>query len=270
MISDAAGRRVIVRGAGEMASGVIRRLHLAGFKVLALEKAEPACIRRTVCFAEAVHEKAIEIEGVVGVLIDSVERAESAIEEGQVAILVDPQTRCASEFGPDILVDARMLKDETDSSYGLAPMVIGLGPGFTAGQDCHAVVETNRGFNLGRVIYKGVAEANTGIPGRINSFGEKRVLRAPVNGRLEARAKIADLVTQGQVVALVDDRIITATIDGCLRGLIRSGSDVALGQKIGDIDPRGTKEFCFLVSEKANAIAGGVLEAKLRHTAGNE
>ncbi len=260
----AGGNRVIVRGAGEMASGVIRRLHLVGFRVLALEQAAPECIRRTVSFAETVYEKRVEIEGVVGVLIDSVEKVESAFEEGLVPIMIDPQASCAKQFHPNVLVDARMLKESTDSSFLLAPKVIGLGPGFTAGRDCHAVVESNRGFNLGRVIYRGAAEQNTGVPGTINSVSGQRVLRSPVDGKFEAHGVIAEMVTQGQKVGTVDSYVVTATIDGCLRGLIRSGTIVRTGQKIGDIDPRGIREYCFLISEKANAIAGGVLEAVLR------
>lgn len=267
------GKRVIVRGAGEMASGVIRRLHLAGFQVLALEQAKPECIRRTVCFAEAVYEKEkkqIEVEGVTAVLIDRLDEAETVISAGHVPILIDPSASSAELFQPDILVDARMLKEATDSSFALAPGVIGLGPGFTAGKDCWALVETNRGFDLGRVIYQGSAEPNTGVPGKIGTIGVERVLRSPEGGKFVAQAQITDLVTADQIIGHVNMQPITATIDGCLRGLIRSESEVTAGQKIGDIDPRGEIDFCFKISEKANAIAGGVLEAALLFSAGRE
>lgn len=261
MKSVTQGQRVIVRGAGEMASGVIRRLRLAGFYVLALEQPKPECIRRTVCFAEAVYEKEIKVEGVTSVLINSLGEAESIIKANRVPILIDPWASSAAIFRPDILIDARMLKEATDSSFGLAPCVIGLGPGFTAGKDCQAVIETNRGFNLGRVIYQGQAEPNTGLPGKIGSVGADRVLRSPGAGKFVALTKITDQVTAGQIIGHVGTQPIPATIDGCLRGLIRANSKVRAGQKIGDIDPRGKKDYCFKISEKANAIAGGVLEA---------
>lgn len=272
----AQGKRLIVRGAGEMATGVIRRLHLAGFQVLALEQANPECIRRTVCFAEAVYEKEkkekkeIEVEGVTAVLIDRLDQAQNVISTNKVPVLIDPLASSSKPFRPDILVDARMLKEATDSSFKLAPCVIGLGPGFTAGIDCWALVETNRGFDLGRVIYQGSAEPNTGLPGKIGSIGAERVLRSPSDGKFVAQAQITDLLAAGQIVGSVNDQPVIATIDGCLRGLIRSGSLVLKGQKVGDIDPRGEKEFCHMISDKANAIAGGVLEAALLFSAGRK
>lgn len=249
-----------------MATGCIRRLHLAGFIVLALEQDKPTCVRRTVSLAEVVYEKQITIDGIVGVLVQSPSQVEACLLRKEVPVLIDPKARSADQFSPDVVIDARLLKQNIDSSMKLAPFTIGLGPGFTVGDNCHLAIETKRGHNLGRVIEKGSAAIDTGLPGEIVGVSTERLLRAPCDGAVKGLARIGDLVRQGQEVAKVGSKPLVAAINGVLRGLIRDGSIVTEGMKIGDVDPRCERSFCFTISDKANAIAGGVLEAVLRLT----
>jgi xanthine dehydrogenase accessory factor len=178
-------------------------------------------------------------------------------------VLVDPRARCVAELAPAVLVDAIMAKANTGTTLADAPTVIGLGPGFTAGVDCHAVIETNRGHSLGRAIYEGSAEPDTGHPGSVGGKTRQRILRAPVTGTVEGLVAIGQTVTEGQVVARVQGHPIRASTDGVLRGLVRSGTRIPKGVKIGDVDPRADPAHCYLISDKALAIAGGVLEAIL-------
>jgi len=251
--------RIIVRGAGELASGTIRRLSLAGFQVIALEKANPECVRRNVCFAEAIFEGEKDVEGVAAVYIENKSRVDEILKTGKIPLLIDPDAGILSDEH-DVLIDARMMKRDIDTSIDTAEIVIGLGPGFTAGVNCHAVVETNRGNELGRVIYDGKAQADTGIPAVTGGYGAERVLRAPANGIFQAKANIGDQVEAGDEVGVVSDQSVRCKIGGILRGLIRGGIEVRHNQKIGDIDPSGIVENCYRVSDKANAVAGGVLE----------
>jgi xanthine dehydrogenase accessory factor len=255
--------RVVVRGAGEMASGVIRRLFITGHEVVALEQAAPCCIRRKVCFAEAIFEGQVAVEGVSAVLADSVEGAVAAAARGCIPVLVDPQAELLPVLRPLALVDARMLKTHVNRISDTVPIVIGLGPGFVASQNCDAVIETNRGFDLGRVIYEGSPRSYTGVPTPIEGISHERVLRSPADGELAARCAIGDLVTAGQIIADVGGVPVASQIQGVVRGLVRDGLRVSRDQKVGDIDPRGINEYCYRISEKANAVGGGVLEALL-------
>jgi xanthine dehydrogenase accessory factor len=253
--------RVVVRGAGELGSAVMRRLFLAGFQVVALEQPSPSCIRRFVCFAEAIHEGRITIEGVTAVRAESADKAIDIINGGGLPVLVDPRARNLPVFKAHYLVDARLLKAGIDTNIDMAPAVIGLGPGFAAGKNCAAAVETNRGIDLGRVIYDGACQDDTGLPAPVHGKAADRVLRSPDSGRLSIHRKIGDLVKAGDVVAQVGDKQVISLIDGVVRGLAREGLEVVEKQKIGDIDPRGITEYCFKISDKSNAVAGGVLEA---------
>jgi xanthine dehydrogenase accessory factor len=255
---------VVVKGAGDLASGAIHRLHRAGFSVLATELPQPLALRRTVAFAEAVYTGSITIEGLMGVKAESCEEARMALAlMGTVPVLVDPQGMLWPKLKPVALVDGTLAKHNLGTRLTDAPVVIALGPGFEAGVDTHAVIETNRGHNLGRVYLSGRAEDNTGVPGEIGGYAAERLLRAPADGPLEALRAIGDTVSVGEVVATVADMPVTAAISGVLRGLVHEGLEVSRGMKIGDIDPRARREHCFSISDKSRAIAGGALEALL-------
>lgn len=252
---------MVVRGAGETASGVIRRLSLAGFEVIALEQEQPDCIRRTVCFAEAVYEKEFSVDGVTAELTRINDNASTIRADGNVAILVDAEASLLPVLDPSIVIDGRMLKQDINSTLEMAPIVIGLGPGFVAGINCHAAIETNRGFDLGRAIYNGTPQTYTGVPAPVEGISKNRLLCSPADGKLRAYLKIGDKVEAGEKIAEVSGLPVESRIGGVLRGLARDGLMVKQSQKIGDIDPRGIREYCFRISDKANAIAGGVLEA---------
>lgn len=254
---------VIVKGAGDLATGVIYRLHRVGFPVIATEIAQPTVVRRTVAFAEAVYTGQATVEGITARCVTSPEEARELAAEGQVAVLVDPEARAVPLLRPTILVDAIMAKRNRGTRITDAPIVVALGPGFVAGGDAHAVIETNRGHNLGRVIFQGEAELNTGVPGNIGGYSAERLLRAPAAGRLRALHQIGDLVQARETVALVGDAPVVAPIAGVLRGLMREGSSVPQGMKLGDIDPRAQPEHCWTISDKSLAVGGGVLEAVL-------
>lgn len=252
--------KVLIKGAGEMATAVAHRLARCHFKVCMTETAWPMAVRRGVSFCEAIFEKKQEVEGVVAQLAESPQELEKIWALGQLPISVDPQCRVKDYIRPDCLVDAILAKVNIGTRIDDAPLVIGLGPGFTAGQDVHLVVETNRGHNLGKVIYQGQAEANTGIPGAIGGYTAERVLRVPAAGIFQGTKQIGDLVKAEETVGFVNGAQVKAGISGVLRGLIRDGTKVEPGLKLGDIDPRGQREYCFTISDKARAIAGGVLE----------
>ena len=254
---------VLIKGAGDLATGVAARLYRSGFPVVMTELPGPLMVRRTVSFGEAVYEDQVVVEGIRARRVDGVDDARSAMAEGVIAVLVDPETRCLAELAPAVLVDAVMAKTNTGTAINDAPLVIALGPGFTAGVDCHVVVETNRGHRLGRVIYRGSAEPDTGEPGLVGGKSKQRILRAPVDGTVEAIAAIGERVKEGQIVAMVSGRAVIAHTGGVLRGMVRPGAVVPAGLKIGDVDPRAEPSHCFLISDKALAIAGGVLEAIL-------
>jgi len=255
---------VLIRGGGEVASGVAHRLHRSHFKVCMTEISHPLAVRREVAFSEAVYEGEKEVEGVRAELIARPEEVESLWKKGDIPILVDPDGKKTRKFlKPDVVVDAIMAKWNLGTQVSDAPLVIGLGPGFTAGDNVHIVVETNRGHLLGKVILSGTAEPDTGIPGEIGGYTIDRVLRTMKKGIFHPQKSIGDRVNEGAVVAVADEFPVIAKISGIVRGLLREGVEVKKGMKVGDIDPRGKKQSCFTVSDKVRAIGGGVLEAIL-------
>ncbi len=252
---------VIVRGGGDLASGVVYRLVKCGFPVLVTELARPLAIRRAVAFAEAVFAGEIAVEDIRARRVESVDEARACWATDEVPVLVDEEGASLAVLHPPVVVDARMAKRNLGTTHDDAPLVIGLGPGFTAGTDCHAVIETNRGHYLGRVIWQGTAQADTGKPGEVRGHVSDRVLRAPAEGYVEPLAAIGDKLKAEQIVARVNGKSVRAPFDGVLRGLIHPSVPVFTGMKIGDVDPRGVRDHCFTVSEKSLAIGGGVLEA---------
>ena len=254
---------VLIKGAGDLASGVAHRLHRCGFPVIMTELPQPLMVRRKVSFGEAVYEGEIAVEGIVARRVADIAAARAALACGVIPVLVDPKAACRVALTPAVLVDAIVAKPNTGTTIIDAPLVIALGPGFTVGVDCHAVIETQRGHWLGRVIRQGAAQADSGEPGEIGGQRISRILRAPAGGIMEARATIGDLVTTGQLVATVDGLAVTAGCAGILRGLIRSGLPVAAGLKIGDVDPRAVPAHCNTISDKSLSVGGGVLEAIL-------
>ncbi|HHX50891.1 MAG TPA: EF2563 family selenium-dependent molybdenum hydroxylase system protein [Clostridia bacterium] len=257
---------IMIKGAGDLASGVALRCYRSGFPVVMTEIARPTVVRRTVAFAEAVYEKEVSIEGVRARLAHNSLEARELLAKRVIPVLIDPEAEeTRRELGPQVIVDAILAKKNLGTFRGQAPLVIGLGPGFIAGKDVDVVIETKRGHYLGRVIHQGQAIANTGIPGEIQGYGKERVLRAPVKGSFQALRRIGDPVEAGEAVACVGKEPVRTVIGGVLRGLLRDGLEVERGMKIGDVDPRARVEYCFSISEKALAIGGGVLEAILHH-----
>jgi xanthine dehydrogenase accessory factor len=232
---------------------------------MATELPQPIVLRRTVAFAEAVTQGQITVEGVTACRANSIEEIQAALANDLIAVVVDPDGIVLRQLQPQVLVEATLSKYNSGITINDAPIVIALGPGYEAGKDVHAVIETNRGHNLGRVYLEGCAEPDTGVPGTIGGYASERLLRAPCAGRLYGVRQIGDHVEAGETVAVVqsDDGTtpITATISGMLRGLVRDGLVVNPGMKIGDIDPRSVREHCFTISDKSRAVAGGVLEA---------
>jgi len=256
--------KVLVRGAGEMASGVGLSLNHAHFQVVFTEIETPLSIRRGVSFCEALYRDRMVVEDGEAVRAEDPDQVLKAWSAGKMAVLVDPDLKCLPRLEPQVVVDAVLAKKNLGLTMNLADLIIALGPGFTAGQDAHVVVETNRGHNLGRLIYHGQAEPDTGVPGEIAGETGRRVLRAPAEGGLETDHEIGDRVRAGEIVARVAGRPVRSELEGVLRGLIRPGTLVRPGLKIGDVDPRGRREFCWTVSDKARAVGGAVLEAILR------
>ncbi|MCB9136865.1 MAG: EF2563 family selenium-dependent molybdenum hydroxylase system protein [Caldilineaceae bacterium] len=254
---------IVVKGGGDLAGGVIRRLKRAGFPLIVTELAAPLFVRRTVSFGEAVYAGRVEIEGIAAQHAATPEEAQKLATTAVVPVLVDPRAAVVDALRPAVVVDAVMAKHNTGTHMNDAPLVIALGPGFTAGEDCHVVVETMRGHNLGRLIYAGAAQPNTGTPGIVGGHGAERVLRAPAAGHVEAYVAISERVRQDQRIAAVAGKEVRAPFDGVLRGIIHPSVMVTPGMKIGDVDPRGSVDHCFTISDKALAIGGAVLEAVL-------
>jgi xanthine dehydrogenase accessory factor len=252
---------VVVRGAGDLATGVGYRLHRCGFKVLMLEIEKPLVIRRTVSYAQSVYDGETVINGVKGIKVSSRGEIESAWEREEIPVLVDEKAEIISERKPKVVVDAILAKKNLGTNIDMAEIVIAMGPGFTAGVDVDAVVETKRGHYLGSVILEGTAIPNTGVPGTIGGYDKERVIHSPADGKIEHISKIGDRVEAGQTIAKIGDTEVVVEIAGVLRGLIQDGLEVQTGLKIADVDPRGEVEHCFSISDKAFSIAGGVLEA---------
>jgi xanthine dehydrogenase accessory factor len=254
---------IVVRGGGDVASGAIYRLHRAGFPVVVMELETPLLVRRTVSYGEAVYSSTIDIEGITARRAEILADIQPILAAEEIAVLVDPDGASLPVLKPVVLVDARMAKVNLGTRITDAPLVVALGPGFAAGVDCHVVIETNRGHNLGRAIYTGSAEADTGEPGMMRGQSYSRVLRAPATGHIRAHRAIGDRVQAGQVIASVNGQTINAAFTGVLRGLIHEQVSVEAGMKIGDLDPRANRENCFTISDKSLSVGGGVLEAVL-------
>lgn len=259
---------IIVRGGGDLATGTIYKLYQCGFPVLVLEVPRPSAIRRNAAFSEAVYEGKQTVEDVSCYLAESIADAERLLTEGKLTMLVDPRGEAITWLKPLAVVDAILAKKNLGTNRSMAPITVALGPGFEAGCDVDAVVETQRGHNLGRVLWQGKAAPNTGIPGIIGGYGKERVIYSPAAGILRNVCRITDTVKQGQTIAVIETDTakipVIATLNGLLRGLIRDGYPVSKGFKIADIDPR-IEEYnnCFTISDKSRCIAGGVVEAIL-------
>ena len=259
---------VIVRGGGDIATGTIYKLYQCGFNVLVLETENPSAIRRNVAFSEAVYNGTQIVENLTCHLAKTVDEAVSMLEEGKLVMLIDPKGESIDKLKPMAVVDGILAKKNLGTNREMAPITVALGPGFTAGENVDAVIETMRGHSLGRVIYEGQAIKNTGIPGMVGGYTKERVIHSPAAGVMKNVSKITDTVRKGEVIAFIETETekvpVEATIDGLLRGLIRDGYPVTKGFKIADIDPR-LNEFdnCFTISDKARCIAGGVVEAIL-------
>jgi xanthine dehydrogenase accessory factor len=259
--SSAQRPRAVVKGAGDMATGVALCLHHAGFAVAMTEIAQPTVVRRTVAFAQAVYEGSANVEGAHAVRVDAA-GIEGALAQSHIAVVVaEDATETLDVVRPALLVDAIIAKRNLGTRMADAPAVIGLGPGFVAGQDVHAVVETKRGHDLGRSLFVGSACENTGVPGDIGGYTWQRVVRSPAAGVFRTVTEIGDLVTAGDVLGYVGAQPVCAALDGVLRGLLHTGLAVTVGFKLGDVDPRGDPSRCFTVSDKARAVGGGVLTA---------
>ncbi len=255
---------VVVRGAGDIASGVIQKLHRCGFPVVALEVEKPSFIRRKVCFGEAIYDAVMEIEGSRARYAQDPEDAMEICKGGEIAILVDPQGESIERLKPMAVVDAILAKKNYGTSRGMAPITIGLGPGFEAGRDVDIAVETMRGHDLGRLIFQGKPCENTGVPGVVGGYGRERVIYSEGEGVIVNKKRIGDIVEKGDIVATVGDTQVKAPLGGVIRGLIRDSYQVSRGLKIGDIDPRREQvKNCFTISDKARNIGGAVLEAVL-------
>ncbi|MCF8040660.1 MAG: EF2563 family selenium-dependent molybdenum hydroxylase system protein [Desulfarculaceae bacterium] len=261
--SSLSGMKVLIRGAGEMASGVAYRLAHSGFRVLMTEISTPLAVRRAVCFCEAVYDGSKIVEGRTARLIEHPDEAEALWARSELPVLIDPHMTCRGGLRPMVIVDALLAKRNTGLNKGMAPLTIGLGPGFHAPDEVDLAIETNRGHNLGRLISLGSPEPNTGVPGNIAGYTSKRVLRSPADGVFETDLALGGRVSAGQVVARVNGQAIEAKVAGILRGLLRPGAVVSKGTKAGDVDPRGQIEYLHTISEKARAVGGSVLEGIL-------
>jgi xanthine dehydrogenase accessory factor len=254
---------VLIRGAGEMATGVAHRLHRSGFRVIMTEEARPMAVRRAVSFCEAVYDGTKTVEGLTSRRVGAPGEVAAVWRNGEIPLIVDPVTHCRFALGPQVIVDAILAKRNTGLDRSMAPLTIGLGPGFSAPDGVHLVIETHRGHDLGRLIYRGEPQPNTGVPGSMAGYTAERVLRSPADGMFEPCYRLGDILEADQPVARVGSEEVRARVGGVLRGLIRSGTPVGRGTKVGDIDPRGRKEYLYTISEKARAIGGSVLEGIL-------
>lgn len=253
--------KILIRGAGDLATGIAVRLYEGGHEIVMTERPVPLTVRRSVAFSRAVYEKKAEVEGITAVRAEGIVEVNRAVSECKIAVVVDEKAVIRKEYCPDVIVDAILAKKNTGTGMEDAPFVIGVGPGFFAGTDCHCVVETKRGHHLGRVIWHGSAAPNTGVPGEIGGFGIERLIKASAEGTAEPKVSIGDLVTEGQIVAYTGGEPVYAGMSGMVRGMIQPHVFVSEGLKIGDIDSRTDPDYCVAVSDKARAVGGGVLEA---------
>ena len=257
---------IAVRGGGDLATGTIHCLFSCGFKVIVLETGQPTTIRRLAAFSEAMYQNEICVENIRARRVETLEEIHQCWEKNTLPVVDDPKGLWIKALKPQIVVDAIIAKKNLGTSMEMAPLVIGLGPGFCAGKDVHIVIETMRGHQLGRIIREGCAIPNTGVPGVIAGVSKERVIHSPAAGIMRENAAIGDIVRKGDVIAYIGDTPVYATIDGVLRGLLHGGLEVPTGFKIADIDPRISEQGnCVTISDKARTIAGGVLQAVLMH-----
>lgn len=256
--------KIVVRGGGDIASGTIQKLYRSGFKVLVLETEKPTAIRRNVSFSDAIYNGETTVEGIRAVRVKDLDEVNEAFKNNIIPIIVDSKGKFIEKIKPLAVVDAILAKKNIGTNKNMAPITIALGPGFNAGVDVDIVIETMRGHNLGRLIFEGYAKENTGIPGEIGGYSKERVIYSEYEGAIKNLKFIGDIVKKGEVLATINEKEVLAPIDGLLRGLIKDGTNVYLGLKIGDIDPRLKEvENYTTISDKARNIGGGVLEAIL-------
>lgn len=253
---------IIVRGAGDIATGAIQKLYRSGFKVIALEIEKPTSIRRRVCLSEAMYEKEFKVEDIIAKRADSYDEIFSILEEDKVCIIKDTSGEIIKKISPMAVVDATLCKRNIGTNKDMADITIALGPGYEAGVDVDIVIETNRGHNLGRLIFEGTAAKNTGVPGIIEGFGIERVIYSPCEGNIRIIKDIGSIVEKGENICMVGNTYVKASLTGVIRGMIRDGFYVKEGLKIADIDPRiNQKKNCDSISDKARCIGGAVLES---------
>lgn len=252
--------KILIKGAGDLATGVAWELFREGHRIIMTEIAVPLTVRRQVAYSRAVYEGRAEVEGVIGVLAGSAEEAIALSEQGIISVLVDPEARVRELWQPEVVIDAIMAKKNIGTMLTDAPLVLALGPGFTAGKDCHAVIETMRGENLGRPIYKGSAIPNTGVPGMVGGYAMERLIKASGDGLMEPVAAIGDIVEKGSLLAYTGGEPVYAQIDGVIRGMLQAGVPVKKGMKIGDVDPRKDESLVYLISDKSHKIGKGCVE----------
>lgn len=255
--------KILIKGAGDLASGIACRLHQCGFSIVMTDLPVPTAVRRTVAFSRAIYEGSATVEGSTARCCTTLEETQAVLHAGEIAVLPDPEAGILQKWKPDAVVDAILAKENLGTTIQDAPIVVAVGPGFTAGVDCHCVVETKRGHYLGRCIYEGSAIPNTGVPGNIGGYTTERILRAPCAGVFEPVVQIGDVVETGTICGTVNGEPMRSLIPGVVRGLLQSGVMVTAGMKSGDVDPRCAPEHCLSVSDKARAVGGGVLEAVL-------
>ncbi len=251
---------VLIKGAGDLASGVAVRLHRSHIQVVMTDLPQPTAVRRTVAFSQAIYDGSTVVEGITARRCEDKAQALMALGDGEIPVLADPEARILKALPFDALVDGILAKKNTGTSITDAPVVLALGPGFTAGVDCHGVVETQRGHDLGRLITQGSAAPNTGVPGNIGGYTVERIIRTEADGIFEPLVSIGETVEEGQAVARVAGAVTYALLPGIVRGMLPPGLMVYRGMKCGDIDPRCRRENCFTVSDKSRAIGGGILE----------
>lgn len=261
--------RILIRGAGDLATGIAYRLFKCGFEIVMTETEVPLTVRRTVAFSRAVYEGEAEVEQVRAERIESPDQIKEILMKHCIPVIVDPKLEHLEKYHADVVVDAILAKRNLGTTIKDAELVIGIGPGFTAGEDCHVVVETKRGHNLGKVIHKGSAFPNTGIPGEVGGYSIERIIRASSDGLYEPVAKIGEYVEKDQIIAYSGGKPVRALMSGIVRGMLQPGVCVTTGMKCGDIDVRCEEEYCHTISDKARSIGGGVLEAIIEHWNGN-
>ena len=256
---------ITIRGAGDIATGVASRLWRSGFPVIMTEIESPLTVRRTVSFSEAVYQGSCKVEDLEAIRVNNPSDIQSTWNKNKIPILIDPQAQISKVLSPEVLIDAIMAKKNLGTHLQDAPLVIGLGPGFNAGDDVHAVIETKRGHFMGRVIWEGQPEPDTGIPAEVEGFSQDRVVRSPETGIFQGYCRIGQQVRENTFLGYVGESPVLAPIFGVLRGLLHSGVPVKKNMKIGDIDPRRITKHCWTISDKSLAIGGGVLEAILSY-----